>query len=60
MFSTLCDRLCESDGVGLPDEVEGRFSGEGGGELWGAWDSGRSALRILAYVLPALVSSEPL
>lgn len=59
MFSTLCDRVCEKDRVGLPDELDGRFSGEGGGELCGAWERGRSALRMLAYVLPAFVSSEP-
>lgn len=28
MFSTLWDRLCDGDRVGLPDDVEGRFSGD--------------------------------
>ena len=58
-FSTLCDLLCEYDRRGLPVGVTGRFSGEGGGEFWGAWERGRSALRMLAYALLALVSSEP-
>lgn len=58
IFSTLCDRLWDMDRVGLPDELEGRFSGEGGGEFWGACERGRRALRMLAYVLLALASSE--
>ena len=59
VFSTLCDRLCENDRMGLLVGVVGRFSGEGGGELCGACESGRSALRMLAYVLPGFASSEP-
>jgi|SRR5690242_2120250 len=60
MFSTLCDRVCETDRMGLPDELDGRFfSGEGGGEFCGACERGRSALRMLAYVLLGFVSSEP-
>lgn len=61
MFSTLCDRVCESERVGLPVGVKGRFSfsGEGGGELWGACERGRSALRRFAYGFAAFVSSEP-
>jgi hypothetical protein len=61
MFSTLCDRLCEKDREELAVGVTGRFSfsGEGGGELWGACERGRSALRRFAYgFAPALVSSE--
>jgi len=50
-FSTLCDLLCECDRMARLVGVTGRFYGEGGGDAWGAWESGRSALRMLAYVL---------
>ena len=55
-FSTLCDLLCDCDRMARLVGVTGRFSGEGGGDGWGAWESGRSALRMLAYVLLGFAS----
>jgi hypothetical protein len=57
MFSTLCDRKCECECVGLFAVICAGFSGMG--ELWGTCCSGLSALRTLAKEEPESVSSEP-